>query len=118
MANSEVLEGRLLCGLRNDLGGREVAAWQNWQFDKYGDRKLRRGFAGGQLLFTLPSLAGVFRRVKLAGRRHLHVPHDVVHSAVNLHAQFCRADEFMIGESDLCPRPAVCDVVRPRPVYI
>lgn len=61
---------------------------------------------------------GVFKRVKLAGRRHLHVPHDVVHSAVNLHAQFYRADEFMIGESDLCPRPAVCDVVRPRPVYI
>lgn len=88
MANSEVLEGRLLCGLRNDLGGREVAAWQNWQFDKYGDRKLRRGFAGGQLLFTLPSLAGVFRRVKLAGRRHLHVPHDVVHSAVNCMRSF------------------------------
>lgn len=118
MANSEVLEGGLLRGLRNDLGGQEVAAWQNWQFDKYGDRKLRRGFAGGQLLFALPSLAGVFKRVKLAGRRHLHVPHDVVHSAVNLHAQFYRADEFMIGESDLCPRPAVCDVVRPRPVYI
>lgn len=118
MANSEVLEGGLLCGLRNDLGEQEVAAWQNWQFDKYGDRKLRRGFAGGQLLFTLPSLAGVFKRVKLAGRRHLHVPHDVVHSAVNLHAQFYRADEFMIGESDLYPRPAICDVVRPRPVYI
>lgn len=43
MANSEVLEGGLLCGLRNDLGGQEVAAWQNWQFDKYGDRKIRRG---------------------------------------------------------------------------
>lgn len=118
MANSEVLEGGLLCGLRNDLGGQEVAAWQNWQFDKYGDRELRRGFPGGQLLFTLPSLAGVFKRVKLAGRRLLHVPHDVVHSAVKLHAQFYRADEFMIGESDLCPRPAVCDVVRPRLVYI
>lgn len=24
MANSEVLEGGLLCGLRNDLGGQEV----------------------------------------------------------------------------------------------
>ena len=86
-------------------------------------RQIRRSknpqrFAGGQLLFTLPSLAGVFKRVKLAGRRLLHVPHDVVHSAVYLHAQFYRADEFMIGESDLCPRPAVCDVVRLRPVYI
>lgn len=83
--------------------GRKWTAWQNWQFDKYGDRELRRGFPGGQLLFTLPSLAGVFKRVKLAGRRLLHVLHDVVHSAVNLHAQFYRADEFMIGESDLCP---------------
>ena len=103
MANSEVLEGGLLCGLRNDSAGRKWTAWQNWQFDKYGDRELRRGFPGGQLLFTLPSLAGVFKRVKLAGRRLLHVLHDVVHSAVNLHAQFYRADEFMIGESDLCP---------------
>lgn len=119
MASFEVLEGGLLCGLSQRprrTGSSErgrTGSSTNTEAENSAEVSPE-----ASLLFPLQSFAGVFRRVALAGRRSLHVPHDVVHSAVNLHAQFYRADEFMIGESDLCPRPAVCDVVRPRPVYI
>lgn len=47
-----------------------------------------------------------------------HVPRHVVYGVVDLHAQFYRAQDAVVIESDGSARSAVCDVAQPRPVHL
>ena len=90
MASFEVLEGGLLCGLSQRprrTGSSErgrTGSSTNTEAENSAEVSPE-----ASLLFPLPSFADVFRRVALAGRRSLHVPHDIVHSAVDLYELSC-----------------------------
>lgn len=87
MASFEVLEGGLLCGLSQRP--RRTGSSERGRTGSSTNTEAENSAEVSPEAFPLPSFAGVFRRVALAGRRSLHVPHDIVHSAVDLYELSC-----------------------------